>query len=496
MAKTLSGGGTSVVARIGGGGDDTYVLDGASDVVIEAANGGTDTVVGGQTVDALAAEIENLTLTGTAALNATGNALDNVITGNAGNNVLDGGTGADTLIGGTGDDTYYVDSASDAVTELATSGTDTIFSSVSITALAENVENLTLTGTAALNATGNALDNVITGNTGNNVLYGGGGRDTFKGSLGDDTYYFGSSGGSVSGETANGGIDTIFSSSNYYMDTGTNIENLTLIGTESFLRATGNELNNVLIGSEGANLIEGRDGNDILDGRGGDDSLMGGKGNDTYVFDSISDTATENLNEGIDTIQTSVTLASLAANVENLTLIGTGAINGTGNTLNNVITGNAANNTLSGGIGDDVLKGGLGSNILSGGAGSDRYDITLGSGVNTIDNAEGDNATQDVISIDGVDKWSVWFGRSNNDLIVSFLGSGGTAKVTNWFSNTTAAVDKVELPTGGASVDAAGINALVSAMAAFSTPNGLAQTGTTPSNYSQDVTLAISTSWT
>ncbi|MDD1419878.1 hypothetical protein MEO40_12190, partial [Dolichospermum sp. ST_sed1] len=64
---------------------------------------------------------------------------------------------------------------------------------------------------------------------------------------------------------------------------------------------------------------------------------------------------------GTDTIQSSVTFTiATLTNVENLTLTGTAAINGTGNAGNNVITGNSANNTLTGGVGKDTLTGGLG----------------------------------------------------------------------------------------------------------------------------------------
>ena len=90
-----------------------------------------------------------------------------------GNDMLNGGAGADRMLGGTGNDTYVVDNVGDVVTELDGEGTDTIQSSMSFSlAGLAFVENLTLTGTAALNGTGNALDNVIIGNSGANVLTG------------------------------------------------------------------------------------------------------------------------------------------------------------------------------------------------------------------------------------------------------------------------------------------------------------------------------------
>ena len=150
----------------------------------------TDTLTAGVTT-VLPANVENLTLTGAAAINGTGNAGNNVITGNTGNNILNGGAGVDTLIGGLGNDTYIVDTATDTITELAGGGTDTIQSSVTYTIAAlNNVENLTLTGAAAINGTGNAGNNVITGNSGNNILNGGAGIDTLTGGTGNDIFLF------------------------------------------------------------------------------------------------------------------------------------------------------------------------------------------------------------------------------------------------------------------------------------------------------------------
>ncbi len=136
----------------------------------------------------LGANLENLILTGTAHVNAAGNALGNVLVGNVGNNVLNGLGGADILNGGAGNDVYVVDNLGDVVSETSTlaSEIDAVSSSVSWS-LGANLENLILTGTAHVDATGNTLGNVLAGNTGNNVLNGGAGQDTLIGGIGTDT---------------------------------------------------------------------------------------------------------------------------------------------------------------------------------------------------------------------------------------------------------------------------------------------------------------------
>ena len=108
-----------------------------------------------------------------------------------------------------------------------------------------------------------------------------------------------------------------------------------------------------------------------LNGGTGRDTLVGGAGNDIYVTDG-GDTIIEASNAGTDTVKSSAT-ATLGLNLENLTLTGSSAINGTGNSLNNVLTGNSAANTLNGGTGNDTLVGGSGRDVLTGAAGKDTF---------------------------------------------------------------------------------------------------------------------------
>ena len=125
--------------------------------------------------------------------NAFGSAGADELRGFAGNDTLDGRAGADTLVGGTGNDAYVVDNIGDIVVENADEGTDTVRSSVDF-ALPDNVENLTLTGTAGLSGIGNALANVIVGNAGDNFIDGGTGNDTLTGGTGRDVFHYAAGG--------------------------------------------------------------------------------------------------------------------------------------------------------------------------------------------------------------------------------------------------------------------------------------------------------------
>ncbi|MGA7750981.1 MAG: putative Ig domain-containing protein, partial [Gallionella sp.] len=130
-------------------------------------------------------------------------------------------------------------------------------------------------------------------------------------------------------------------------------------GTISNDNLTGTIYGDTMYGLAGNDTLTGGAGNDLLDSGTGADTMIGGTGDDTYVVDNTGDGVTENVNEGTDTVQSSITY-TLGANVESLTLTGTIAINGVGNTLNNVLNGNNANNALNGGTGADSMTGGLG----------------------------------------------------------------------------------------------------------------------------------------
>ncbi|UXN76066.1 hypothetical protein N8D56_25505 (plasmid) [Devosia sp. A8/3-2] len=261
---------------VGGTGNDIYVVDNGGDVVVEAAGEGTDLVRSSASY-ALGANVENLTLIGTEAINGTGNELDNVITGNTAANTLDGGSGNDTLAGGAGDDTYIIDAAGDVVTELAGEGTDLVRSSLTYIPGA-HVENLTLTGTAGINGTGNALDNELVGNEAANVLMGGDGNDVLRGGGGADVLNGGSGFDIASYEHATSGVyahtgNAGANSGEAAGDTYSSIEGLRGSAFADQLVPVGN--NSRIYGGAGNDVLTAVGSNAELHGEAGDDALHG-----------------------------------------------------------------------------------------------------------------------------------------------------------------------------------------------------------------------------
>jgi len=470
-------GGLGADTMTGGLGNDTYVVDDVLDVTTEAASAGTDTVQSsiGWT---LSANVENLTLTGSSAINATGNTLANVLLGNAAANRLDGSTGADAMTGGAGNDVYVVDNLADTTIELTAGGIDAVESSISWT-LAAEVENLVLTGAAAINATGNTLGNRLDGNAGNNRLDGGLGNDTMIGGAGNDTYVVDSA-ADVATEIALGGIDIVEASLAWTL--GAELENLLLTGSAA-INGTGNALANALTGNAGDNL---------LDGGLGIDTMVGGLGNDTYVVNDALDLVTEGVAAGTDTVRTGLAY-SLGSNVENLTLIGSSAVNGTGNGLDNVLLGNVAANTLTGGVGNDTLDGAGGADVLAGGTGNDTYVLGNGYGAELIQENDATVGNLDTLVFNaGVTIDQIWFQHLGNDLKVSIIGTNDSATVQNWYLGTQYQVERFLTSDGRTLLDSK-VQDLVNAMASFAPPP-LGQT-TLPATYQPALLPVIGADW-
>ncbi|MBY5336024.1 RTX toxin, partial [Rhizobium leguminosarum] len=459
-ADTLDGG-AGADSLIGGAGNDTYIVDNAGDLVTEAAEVGIDTVRTTLAAYTLEANVESLLYMGSASFTGTGNALANTITGGAGNDTLDGGIGNDTLIGGAGNDTliggagsdtmsggagddiYVVDSATDVINEAVSAGTDeirTVLAAYSIAALV-NVENLTYTGSANFTGTGNALDNIITGGDHDDTLNGGAGADSMIGGEGNDTYIVDNAGDSVT-EAANKGTDTVRTTLTSYT-LGSDLENLAYIGTLAFA-GTGNDLDNVITGGAAVDTLSGGVGNDTLNGGAGADNLFGGAGDDIYIVDNAGDLVTEAADAGIDTVRTTLAAHTLAANVENLTYLGTAAFAGTGNLLDNIIIGGVAADKLMGAGGNDTLIGGAGADTMLGGIGDDVYVVDIATDL-VIENVnEGTDTVRTALA-------SYTLGNNVENLI--YTGSASFTGTGNALANTITGGAGNDVLNGGTGAD-------------------------------------------
>ncbi|MDO6504787.1 putative Ig domain-containing protein [Shimia thalassica] len=343
-----------------------------------------------------------------------------LLDGGDGNDRLDGGANRDLLIGGAGDDTYITDNSDDVVVELSDEGTDEVQSNVDF-ALPDFVENLVLTGAQDVAGIGNALNNVLTGSHGNNRLTGGAGNDSLLGEAGVDTAVFNvSSAGVTVAQGTDGLVVTSAEGSDLISNTIEFVEftdqTLTFAGLAAMMagvttgasgsdtltgtsqsdilaglggndRIVGRESNDILVGGTGSDILlgeagtdrlDGGLGNDTLDGGAGTDLLFGGVGNDIYIIGDAGDAAVERAGEGFDQVQASVSHV-LGENVEDLTLTGSGNLDGTGNDSANTLTGNSGDNVLDGTGGNDTLIGGSGDDTLIGGDGEDTavFDTTL-----------------------------------------------------------------------------------------------------------------------
>lgn len=334
------------------------------------------------------------------------------LSGSYGNDVLDGGPGGDNMWGAWGNDTYYVDDRGDYAIDIAHGGVDTVYSSITyeLSYLAPDwtptrlkwvpvFENLTLTGTAAINGTGNDLDNVLignnaanvlTGNGGNDRLDGGGAGDSLRGGPGDDLYIVDHA-GDVVVEAQNEGTDSILSSVTYVLPA--HIEKLTLSGGAAINGAggagndalLGNGADNILTGGAGHDLLQGGTGNDTLRGDGGIDALEGGEGND-----ALSDSAGNSLLSG-----------------------GAGA---------DVLTGSSGRELFIGGAGNDTITTGLGADVIA---------YNRGGGADTVNASTGADNTLSIGG--GVAYADLKLTKSGKSLILGLGGAGDQITLSNWY---------------------------------------------------------------
>ncbi|MFN6537982.1 MAG: LamG-like jellyroll fold domain-containing protein [Nostoc sp. EkiNYC01] len=441
--------------------------------------------------------------------NLLGSNFDDTLSGNTGNNILNGGFGSDSLTGGTGNDTYIVDSAGDIVTETSTTATeiDTVQTFVSYT-LGDNLENLLLLGTDNIDGGGNNLNNTITGNSGDNILIGGLGSDRLDGTAGIDTASYinasaavtvnlalttAQTGGEATGDILQNIENLLGSDFNDTLsgNTGDNIligglgsdrldgvagidtasyinasaavtVNLALTTAQTGGEATGDVLQNIenLTGSNFNDTLSGNTGNNILNGGFGNDSLTGGTGNDTYIVDSAGDIVieTSTITTEIDTVQASVSYI-LGNNLENLFLLGTNNISGTGNNLNNTITGNSGNNILIGGLGSDRLDGSAGIDTASYINASAAVTVNLalttaqtggeatGDVLLSIENLTGSNFNDTLLGANGD---NALVGGAGNDLLLGGNGSDRFIYDTNAaFTTGAVGIDIIQDFTSG-----------------------------------------------
>ncbi len=498
---TLGGGASSAIESLFGGADNDTYIPGAGDVVVELANQGTDTLQRFITTNLNDfANVENLTLLGTAAVNATGTEGSNIITGNAGANVLNGSGGTDTLQGLGGNDTYEI-SAGVTISEEPGGGFDTVLTTATTT-LAAQVEALVLQGPTAINGTGNSIANRITGNEAANVLDGADGIDTLIGGLGDDIYVV--TAGDVVTEGTGGGLaDRVRAAATYVLAAGVQVEVLetSLATATATIALTGNATSQAIIGNDGIN---------VLTGGGGTDTLTGGLGNDTYIVeagDMIVEGAGGGLADRVRVAASYSLVAGVSAEVlETILATATTTIALTGNAVSQAIIGNAGVNVLTGGGGTDTLTGGQGSDtyvvevgdvIVEGaGSGTDRvrvaasYTLAAGAAIEVLETRASTGFT--AINLTGNDAFQTLVGNAADNIL---NGGEGADTMIGGLGDDTFIVDdqgdEVTEGAGGGTLDtvrtsvnfalASGVNVEVLAAAAGTaaiilTGNALAQT--------------------
>jgi uncharacterized protein len=291
----------------------------------------------------------------------------------AGNDELHGDGGDDILIGGLGNDIYYVE-GSDLIVEYLDGGNDIVIASANfVLTTGASVEIINaLTGTTAINLTGNQLNHQLNGNDGVNILISGEGNDSLFGNRGADDLY------GLAGE-------------------------------------------DFLDGGDAADYLSGGANDDYLVGGEGADILLGGDGDDNYVADG-DDLLIEYVGGGEDSVRVTTSFVLVAGSevefiyadeTDNL------AIDIFGNEFANDITGNAGVNRLGGGLGADTLTGGLGQ---------DYFDFSAALGNGNVDAVTDFSSDDDLFLIDS----RIFTGMTTGFLDASaFLSGAGVTAATS-----------------------------------------------------------------
>ncbi|MBA3525775.1 MAG: M10 family metallopeptidase C-terminal domain-containing protein [Sphingomonas sp.] len=413
----------------------------ASGVTIENAVGGTgsDTLIGNDVANTLSGNGGHDSLAGNGGNDwLDGGSGNDSLAGGIGNDRLDGGNGDDTLAGGNGyDAAMYLYAPAGVTVDLSlTTAQNTGGAGIDMLSSIEDVSGSEFADTITGNSFNNFLsgrggDDTLVGGAGADRLRGGAGADRMSGGTGKDIYYVDDAGDVVIELVNEGTADLVVSSITYTLTD--HVERLTLTGSAA-INGTGNALANVIVGNSAANTLAGGAGDDTLNGGQGADELVGGIGNDTYFVDNIGDMVTEAAGQGNDLVKSSVSY-TLGDDVDRLVLTGTGAISGTGNSLNNVIVGNAGANQLRGQGGRDTLSGGDGGDDIHGGDGQDK--LTGGAGA---DDFYFDTALDAATNIDTITDFSI----ADDTLLLeqgvfNAIGSIGTLAETAFHLGTAAA---------------------------------------------------------
>ncbi|MBZ9674045.1 beta strand repeat-containing protein [Mesorhizobium sp. ES1-3] len=471
---------------------------------------GTGTAAGPSGVEFIATGATNDTITGSAGDDhIQGGAGIDTLNGGAGDDLLDGGTGADIMKGNAGNDTYIVDDAGDQVIEAASEGTDTVLSSVTYTISDADVENLTLTGMAAINGTGNSSNNILTGNAaanllnggaGNDTLYGGAGNDVFIGMTGNDTIYAGTGNDYANGGDGDDqfvfqrgdGNDTIDDELDAVTTASSDITAASALGVSAtgivnswvggyyWQTATNSLLKRLEAGSDTL-VLQGVGVGDLSFSWGGADSgnllinIAGGPAGDSVnlIQQRFAGHIEKLALDGLGTMNLGVaTAAGATVNGTASADILFGLVGGEtlwGNGGNDLIYAGAGNDVLAGGAGDDTLVGGTGSDYSNGEDGSDSYVFRRGDGSDTIEDFSlvATTATADInaaqaLGVSATGYTNTWIGgylwqTSSNSLLKLIASTGSDTLVLQGditaddltFSWTGVGADNLQLTIAG-----------------------------------------------